>query len=106
MKKILILCIVLIFALSATALAVTKSKELVYDKSPMGKVIFSGKTHSAFKCDDCHNPDMFAKKKKGGVSIMMAKLYAGNLCGNSDNQCFKCCDGGPVFPGISDHRHR
>lgn len=91
--KSLILALVLVFALSSLAMAVTASKELVFDKSPMGKVTFSGKVHSAFKCTECHNPDMFQKKKQGSVSIMMAKIYAGNLCG-------KCHDGKTAFKAM------
>jgi len=93
MKMIMILAVALVFALSASALAVTASKELVFDKSPMGKVTFSGKVHSAFKCEECHNPEMFPKKKQGTVSIKMANLYAGKLCG-------KCHDGNTAFKAL------
>jgi c(7)-type cytochrome triheme protein len=95
MKKILILSLALIFTMASMALAVTKSKDLVFDKSPMGKVTFSGKTHSAFKCGECHNPDMFAKKKKGAVTIKMAELYAGKYCG-------KCHDGKTAFKAMGN----
>ena len=96
-KRILILILVFVFALSATALAVTKSKTLTFDKSPMGKVIFSGATHAAagLKCGDCHNPDMFPKKKQGTVSIKMKDIYSGKLCG-------KCHDGKTAFKAMGN----
>ena len=93
--KILILAVVFVFVLSSFALAVTASKTLTFDKSPMGKVTFSGKIHSTFKCGDCHNPDMFAKKKQGSVMIKMNDLYAGKLCG-------KCHDGKTAFKAMGN----
>jgi len=93
--KAFILAIVLVFAISTLALAVTSSKDLVFDKSPMGKVTFSGKVHSAFKCEECHNPDTFPKKKQGTVSIKMSRIYAGQLCG-------KCHDGKTAFKALGN----
>lgn len=92
-RKIIVLCIAFVFLLTATALAVTASKELKFTKSSMGTVTFSGKTHSAFKCPDCHNADMFPKKKQGAASIKMADIYAGKLCG-------KCHDGKTAFKAM------
>lgn len=85
--KVLTITVLIVFALAATALAVTSSKTLVFDKSPMGKVTFSGKVHAdaGFKCVDCHNPDMFAKKQQGATPIKMKDIYAGNLCGKCHN---------------------
>ena len=93
--RILVLAVVLVFVLSSFALAVTASKDLVFDKSQMGKVTFSGKTHSKFKCGECHNPDMFAMKKQGAVNIKMNDLYAGKLCG-------KCHDGKSAFKAMGN----
>ena len=88
---------VFVFAFAATAMAVTKSKTLIFDKSRMGKVTFSGKVHAeaGFKCGDCHNPDMFAKKKQGAVSIKMKEIYSGKLCG-------KCHDGKTAFKAMGN----
>ena len=96
-KKALILSLVLVFVLSSMALAVTASKELVFDKSKLGKVTFSGKIHAdkGFKCKDCHNPQMFPKQKKGTVTIKMADMYAGKLCG-------KCHNGKTAFKAMGN----
>lgn len=97
--KVLVLAVVFVFALASFALAVTASKTLTFDKSSMGKVTFSGKTHSKFKCAECHNPEMFAKKQQGATPIKMADIYKGNLCGKCHNgtvafkamgSCSKC----------------
>jgi len=95
MKKALILSLVLVFAVASVALAVPASKDLVFDKSPMGKVTFSGKIHAekGLKCIDCHNPEMFPKQKKGTVTIKMSEIYAGKLCG-------KCHDGKTAFKAM------
>jgi len=101
--KVMVLAVVLVFVLSSFALAVTVGKELVFDKSPMGKVTFSGKVHAekGFKCNDCHNPEMFPKMKKGTTTIKMADIYAGKLCG-------KCHDGKTAFKamGSCDKCHK
>lgn len=87
MKKIVLLLVVALFLSSGIALAVPAGKTLVFDKSPMGKVTFSGSEHAeaGLKCKDCHNPEMFPKMKKGTVEIKMAKIYAGQLCGKCHN---------------------
>ena len=95
MKKACILSLTLVLFMISTALAVTASKEIVFDKSPMGKVTFSGAVHSSFECKDCHNTDLFPKQKKGAVSFKMQDIYAGKYCG-------KCHDGKTAFKALGN----
>jgi len=100
-KKLLILAIILTFALAfiGTSLAVPPGKTVEFTKSPMGKVVFSGKIHAdaGKKCTDCH-PKIF-KMKKGADKITMKDIYAGKFCGtchngkiafNAKTGCMKC----------------
>jgi c(7)-type cytochrome triheme protein len=60
--------------------------------SPMGKVIFDGKTHAdkGFKCADCHTkPKLFAMKK-GTDKVTMVAMNEGKFCG-------ACHDGKKAF---------
>jgi len=87
MKKGLLLVVACTFLLSGIALAVPPGKTLEFAKSPMGKVTFSGKIHAdaGVKCQECHNKDTFPKMKFGTVTIKMADIYAGKLCGKCHN---------------------
>lgn len=87
MSKMLILLAIGLFACTTVALAVPPGKTLEFKKSPMGKVIFSGKIHAdaGVKCAECHNPDTFPKMKFGTVEIKMEEIYAGKLCGKCHN---------------------
>ncbi|GBD99179.1 hypothetical protein BMS3Abin07_01212 [bacterium BMS3Abin07] len=99
MKKYLILALALVFAVAfiGSALAVPPGKTLTF-KSPMGKVVFSGKKHAdaGKKCNDCH-PKIF-KMKKGADKITMKDIRAGKFCGTCHNgkiafkttNCKKC----------------
>ncbi len=101
MKKLLMLAIILTFALAfiGTSMAVPPGKTIVFTKSPMGKVTFSGKIHAdaGLKCTDCH-PKIF-KMKKGADKITMQAIFAGKFCGachngkiafNAKTSCMKC----------------
>ena len=101
MYKMMVLLVAVLMVLSGVALAVPSGKTLVFEKSPMGKVTFSGEEHAeaGIKCKECHNADMFPKMKKGTVEISMKKIYAGELCGKCHNgtrafaakgNCTKC----------------
>jgi c(7)-type cytochrome triheme protein len=60
--------------------------------SPMGKVIFDGKTHAdkGVKCADCHTkPKLFAMKK-GNDKVTMVAMNEGKFCG-------ACHDGKKAF---------
>ena len=87
MKKLLILMAIALICGVTAAVAVPPGQTLNFDKSAMGNVEFSGTIHSeaGIKCQECHNPDMFPKMKKGTVEITMAKIYAGELCGKCHN---------------------
>ena len=78
--------IVLIVGVGLT-FAVPTGKTLVFKKSPMGAVTFSGDTHAkaGFKCNDCHTPGIFQQMKFGAVNISMSQIYAGKLCGSCHN---------------------
>ncbi|MEJ2525412.1 MAG: cytochrome c3 family protein [Desulfuromonadales bacterium] len=36
-------------------------------------------------CKDCHNAEVFPKRKQGTVKITMEEIYAGRLCGVCHN---------------------
>lgn len=90
-KTVLLLCVMVLCAVTA-AIAVPANKTISYEKSALGAVAFSGKTHAeaGFKCADCHNPNLFPKMKQGSVEITMEKIYAGEQCGF-------CHNGGTAF---------
>ncbi len=92
MKKVILLMSVFILSTAIAALAVPASKTLSFDKAKMGAVEFSGKVHktAGFSCKDCHNAEMFPKKKQGSVHITMKQIYAGEQCG-------ACHDGTKAF---------
>ena len=101
MYKMTLLIVAVLMVLSGVALAVPSGKSLVFSKSPMGKVTFSGEEHAeaGIKCKECHNAEMFPKMKQGTVEITMNKIYAGELCGKCHNgtrafaaksNCTKC----------------
>lgn len=87
MKKLFLILVVLVSCAVTAAVAVPPGKTISYDKSPMGAVEFSGTIHkdAGISCNECHNPEMFPKMKKGTVEITMAKIYAGELCGKCHN---------------------
>ena len=92
MRKMLILMVVASCCVVPAAVAVPSGRTLDFDKSPMGMVTFSGQIHkdAGVKCAECHNTEMFPSMKKGTVSITMAQIYAGKLCG-------VCHNGGRAF---------
>ncbi len=85
MKKITVtfLVVVLMFVLSASAFAVGPGKTVEFDGKGAGKVTFTGDSHKAFKCNDCH-PAIF-KMKKGADKMTMKEMNAGKLCGTCHN---------------------
>ena len=87
MRKGLLLSVVLLLCFAVAAIAVPAGRTLEFDKSPMGKVIFSGQVHkdAGVSCKECHNADMFPKMKQGTVEIKMSAIYAGQLCGKCHN---------------------
>ena len=60
--------------------------------SPMGKVVFDGKTHAekGLKCPDCHNKPKLFEMKKGSDKISMAAMNEGKFCA-------ACHDGKKAF---------
>lgn len=87
MKKLVLLLSIVVLGAVTSAIAVPPGKTLVFDKSAMGPVEFSGTIHkeAGVSCKECHNPEMFPKMKQGTVEITMAKIYAGELCGKCHN---------------------
>jgi len=87
MTKRLLLPLLIVLVVVTAAIAVPPGRTLEFNKSPMGTVIFSGQVHkdAGIKCSECHNPDMFPKMKQGTVTITMAQIYAGKLCGACHN---------------------
>ncbi|MDD2556709.1 MAG: cytochrome c3 family protein [Desulfuromonas sp.] len=70
------------------AFAVPAGRSLTFDKAAIGPVEFEGTLHNKAAdkgCATCHNPNTFPKMKKGGVTITMAKIYAGEQCGICHN---------------------
>jgi|APIni6443716594_1056825.scaffolds.fasta_scaffold373062_2 c(7)-type cytochrome triheme protein len=64
------------------------------------EVIFHGDQHlkRGFKCNDCHNKEMFPEKKKGATVITMKAIQQGKLCGK--------CHNGKIAFGIDHHCDR
>jgi c(7)-type cytochrome triheme protein len=85
-KKLLLPLLIVLFVVSAAS-AVPPGQSLEFTKSPMGTVIFSGQVHkdAGVECSECHNPELFPKMKQGTVSISMAQIYDGKLCGSCHN---------------------
>lgn len=101
MQKMICLIVAALFLSSTAALAVPANKTLEFNKSPMGLVKFDGTVHkdAGLKCKDCHNNEMFPKMKQGTVSITMAEIDSGKLCGvchngkrafGSEGNCARC----------------
>ena len=64
------------------------------------EAIFHGDKHlkRGFKCEDCHNKEMFPKKEKGATVITMKAIQQGKLCGK--------CHNGTIAFGIDHHCDR
>ena len=86
LKKTALLALLIVFV-AGIAMAVPPGKQIVFDASPMGNVVFDGTIHNkaAGSCMVCHNKDVFPEMKKGAVKITMAKIYEGKLCGICHN---------------------
>jgi c(7)-type cytochrome triheme protein len=76
--------------------------------APMHDIIYQGHTASdeavfhgdkhlkrGITCEECHNREMFPKKKKGATIVTMKAIREGKLCGK--------CHNGKVAFGI-DHK--
>lgn len=79
--------VLMVVGFAVVALSAPPGKVLEFNKSPMGTVYFDGKIHqeAGATCMECHNNEMFPKMKQGTVSITMAEIYAGRLCGVCHN---------------------
>ena len=88
-----ILAVMTVAAFSLSAMAVPPGKTVEFD-SPMGKVVFDGKTHASkgLKCNACHTK--IFKMKKGADKITMAAMKEGKFCGACHNgeKAFKAND--------------
>lgn len=80
------------------AIAVPPDQSVQYDFN----VVFDGKSHAGFTCDDCH-PKIFPMSKRD-TPILMIEIEAGMLCGEchngkkafgvkTTNDCMKCHKG-------------
>ena len=79
-----ILAVMTVAAFSLSAMAVPPGKTVEFD-SPMGKVVFDGKTHASkgLKCNACHTK--IFKMKKGADKITMHEINEGEFCGACHN---------------------
>ncbi len=79
--------VLMVVAMAGAVLSAPPGKVLEFNKSPMGTVYFDGKIHqeAGATCVECHNKEMFPKMKQGTISITMAEIYAGRLCGVCHN---------------------
>ena len=84
--------LVLVFFFGSAG-AVPPGKTAEYS-TPMGKVVFDGKSHASagLKCPDCHTK-IFPMKKDAG-KMKMADINAGKGCGTCHNgdKAFKASD--------------
>jgi c(7)-type cytochrome triheme protein len=87
MQKFPVLMVVLLLATATLVWAVPAGKTIKFNDSPMGVVIFDGEVHkeAGNACKDCHNAEVFPKRKQGTVKITMEEIYAGRLCGVCHN---------------------
>lgn len=100
MKKVItMLLALLVTVFMSGAFAVPPGMTVEYTKSPMGKVVFDGKSHAdkALMCDACH-PKVF-EQKKGTAKISLAAHQEGKFCFTchndstafkSDGNCNRC----------------
>jgi c(7)-type cytochrome triheme protein len=100
MRTLLVLAL-LAFAAGCAAIGATPSgpDDFVYENAVLGDTTFSHKGHLAAEgaaCGDCH-PKPFGMKK-GGTTITMAGMNAGEACGTCHNgtkafaasECARC----------------
>ncbi len=82
----LALVVVISLIMAMTAFAVPSGKELTFEPSGAGKVMFSGTVHAkaGLKCADCHSSGLF-KMKKGADVMTMNDMNAGKFCGACHN---------------------
>jgi len=78
-----ILSVLLLVAFASTVMAVAPGKSIEYAGGGAGKVVFSGDTHKASKCNDCHVK--IFQMKKNASKITMADMNAGKNCGECHN---------------------
>lgn len=92
MKKIALGIIAgLLFGSALPIYAVPPGQKIIFDKSPMGIVVFDGNIHPAkgIMCDGCH-PAIF-QQKKGTAKIKLADHEAGQ------KYCFACHNGKKAY---------
>ncbi len=93
MIKIVLNAMILIVSLGyvSAVTAVPPGMELEFNKSKMGKVMFSGKLHAekGLACNNCHT-EIF-QQKNGTAQIKMADHAEGT------KYCFTCHNGGKAF---------
>jgi c(7)-type cytochrome triheme protein len=67
-----------------TALAVYPSQTITFAGGEAGPVAFSGCAHGQ-PCSRCHNQQTFPRMQQGEVTITMAAIDEGRLCGSCHN---------------------
>lgn len=67
-----------------TALAVYPSQTITFAGGEAGPVAFSGRHHGQ-PCSSCHNRQAFPRMQQGTVTITMAAIDEGRLCGSCHN---------------------
>jgi len=78
--------IILLLSALATgsALAVYPGQTITFAGKEAGPVAFSGRQHGQ-PCSRCHNPHVFPRMQQGAVTITMADIVEGRLCGSCHN---------------------
>ncbi len=85
MRNVILATIILLVS-AVTALAIPKGRTLTFTGAT-GTVHFDGTLHNrhAKGCRQCHNPAVFPQMKQGSVTITMAAINNGKLCGICHN---------------------
>jgi len=98
MKRTVIGILMAVTVLSSALVYGAAMQDIIYQgDTASDEVLFHGDQHlkRGFKCDDCHNKEMFPEKKKGATVITMKAIQQGKLC--------RKCHNGKVAFGI-DHQ--
>lgn len=88
MKIVNVACMVFVLGAAVRSGNAASMQDLIYQGSKASDMaIFHGEYHlnRGYRCDDCHNRNMFPKKQKGAVKITMKAIQEGKLCGKCHN---------------------
>jgi c(7)-type cytochrome triheme protein len=79
------LIVIVLAAITGSAVAVPPGRNVEFAGGPMGKVVFDGKLHAdkGLKCNDCHTK--IFQMKKGADKMTMDAINKGQFCGTCHN---------------------